>query len=609
VADPRTDFFASGDTGSGAALQDPRTAFFASGATAPGQKEVGLSLPQQLAGVGELALTSITGGAGSLADALTGSDPGTHDWAYRPRTEGGKVVAEGMGEVGGLVSKGYDKAFNTGPLATTVKERLPEFLGAAGTVAPAIGLAGGVARLAPAFADEEMAATPASAQGILDRTAAASPQSMGAAAAAPRLAQTSPELQQAVVNAAQRNGGAVNPDALARHVEADTLPVPVKLTEGQALQDPVRISNEQNLRGQNPSLAQRFNEQNGALVQNLQSVRDEVGPDVFTTNQVEHGDTLIKAYQDKAAAADAATAAKYQALKDANGGQFPVDPKKLLSNVEGSLHDQLLYEHAPTELGQLQQLAQTGNMTLEQFEAMRTNVARTMRSSTDGNVRAAAGVIRQQMEELPLSPAAAKLKGLADDARASARTQFQALDADPAYKAAVNETVPPDKFVQKFVINGNRDDLATMRQNLSDSPVAQQTIGVATLDHLRKSAGISDMGDGNFTQAGFNKQLQALGPKMNSLVDPRTADTLEQIGNVARNTQLQPRGSFVNNSNTLTGALAEHAGGVLEGAANVKAGGFPVGTIVRNALGRRAAKSQVNRILAPGAGLDVLETQ
>ena len=81
-----------------------------------------------------------------------------------------------------------------------------------------------------------------------------------------------------------------------------------------------------------------------------------------------------------------------------------------------------------------------------------------------------------------------------------------------------------------------RDGVATMRQNLADNEVATQTMGVAALDHLRQSAGIDPMGNGNFTQAGFNKALIALDPKLQSLVDPKTAEHLGTLGNVARYT-------------------------------------------------------------------------
>lgn len=548
------------------------------------------------AGLAENALSGITSGAGSLADAVTLSDPGTHDWTYQPRTEAGQEIAAASRTETGKMGEIYDANAGTGPLAQTLKERLPE---AAGAVATVQGLAG--------FGKGAVTKAPLGAQEVLDRVAAASPQSMGAAASAPRLNTLSPELQQAVRSAVSRTGGAVPPETLARHVEADSLPVKVQLTEGQATQDPQTISQEMNTRGRTPEMVARLNQQNKQLVENVQALRDRVGPDVFSTNEVEHGDTLIKAYQDKAAVADADIDAKYKALRDANGGQFPVDARQLYGNAAGALHQQLLFEHAPKELGQLQTLADKGSMSFEQFEALRTNLARTMRSSSNGNEVAAAGVIRQAMEELPLSGNATQLKPLADQARTAARTQFAALKADPAYDAAVNEKVPADQFVRKFITgpSATRDGVATMRSAIGDDDTARQTMGVAALDHLRKSAGIDPMGNGNFTQAGFNKALVALDPKLQSLVDPQTAEHLSTLGNVARYTQAQPKGSFVNNSNTFVGALAEHGKGLLEGAANTFLGGriVPVGTMVREAAQKRAATRSTAKSLAPGAGL------
>lgn len=442
------------------------------------------------------------------------------------------------------------------------------------------------------------------AQAALD--AAASRQSMGAAASAPRISSLSPDLQQAVKIAAQKTGGAVPPETLARHVEADSLPVKMQLTEGQATQDPKIISEEMNTRGKTPGMIARMDEQNKQLAGNIQALRDEAGPDVFTTNDVEHGDTLIKAYKDKADVADADIDAKYKALRDANGGKFPVDARQLYGNAAAALHQKLLFEHAPKELGQLESLANKGEMSFEQFEALRTNLARTMRSSSNGNEVAAAGAIRQAMEDLPLSGDTANLKPLADQARSAAKAQFAALEADPAYSAAVSGKVPPDQFVRKFITgpSATRDGVAQMRAMIGDDDVARQTMAVAALDHLKKSAGISPMGEGNFTQAGFNKALVSLDPKLSSLVDPQTAEHLGTLGNVARYTQNQPRGSYVNNSNTLVGALASHAAGLLEGVGNTVGGGMvPLGSMARQAFQKRAANKAAAKSLAPGAGL------
>jgi hypothetical protein len=555
-------------------------------------------------GLAENALSGLTGGIGSLADAVTLSEPGTHDWAYRPRTEAGQQIAQAAADEAAAVGRGYNKLPGADtPLGQTLKQYAPEALGAVGTVS-GLGEIGSAAR--------GVRAPVPTAQDVVNRTVAASPQSMGAAAASPRVWALSPELQQAIVNTARKTGGAVNPEVLSRHIEADSLPVKVNLTAGQATQDPVLISHEQNLRGQNDgALSKHFNAQNDALSQNIQAIRDDVGPDVFSTNPAEHADTLIGAYKAKDAAAQSDISAKYQALKDANGGQFPVDARKLLDNATANLHKDLLFDHAPKPvMATLNRLAENGNMTFENFESLRTNLARIMRSSPDGNQIAAAGVIRNAMEQLPLAPGAANLKPLADAARTAARTQFDALDADPAYKAAVNDTVPPDRFVGRYVINAPRDAVAVMRQNLADNPTATQTLGVSVLDHLRDQARLRPDYSGNFSNHGFNKALQNLDPKLRSLVDAKTAEQLQTLGNVANYTQFQPKGSYVNNSNTLVGSLADYGGKTLRHSADLYAMShgvpIPVGTVASKVFSGPSTAKAVKAATAPGAGLGML---
>src|SRR6185369_9270899 len=201
-------------------------------------------------------------------------------------------------------------------------------------------------------------------------------------------------------------------------------------------------------------------------------------------------------------------------------------------------------------------------MTFENFENARTTLAAEARKADragDGNAAAAINIVRDKLEDLPMTGQNADLKALADKARASAKARFDALDADPAYKAAVNDSVAPDRFVQKFVTGGTRDGVAQMRANLAHDDTAVQTMGVSALDHLRDQARVGPGQSGNFAQAAFNKQLVALDPKLRSLVDPKTADQLGTLGNVTHYTQNQPRGSYVNNSNTAVALFGEHA--------------------------------------------------
>jgi hypothetical protein len=542
------------------------------------------------AGLLENTASSVTGGFGSLADALTGSDPGTHDYAYRPRTEAGKELASLGAEESQKISHLYDRAFGVGPLAQTVKERLPEAAGAIGTVA---GLAEPFRPGAPREAPM-----------------AGNPQSISAAAATPQFGKASPELQAAFneASAAQRAGtGSANMEAVNRHLEAESLPVPIRLTKGQAGQNPAQISLEMNNRSRLPGVTERLNEQNQGLVDNLQAVRDQVGERVFSSSPAEHGDTLIKAYQDKDAAVKADIKAKYQALTDANGGKFPVDGKTLVDNADAALAKQYKARFLPSEVrGMLDDFR--GGMDFEGFENLRTTLAAATRKaarSGDGNAEAALNIVREQAEQLPMQGGSANLKGLANQARSAAKARFDALREDPAYKAAVDESVDPDKFVGRFVTGAgaSRDSVALMRKNLAGNDSALSTMSVAALDYLRDGARVGAKG-GNFSQYGYNKALQSLQDKSPSLFDPRTRETLDTLGNVANYTQFQPRGSFVNNSNTTVAARAKEFGKtVAEQAINAKFGGLPVGSWVRGKLDARAAKQAADEILKPGAGI------
>lgn len=510
------------------------------------------------------------------------------------------------------VVRKYDEATQAvaakSPFAGELMKAAPGAFQAASTLVPA---AAGVRQAMTQPFRPTSAATaaikpaPVTAEDVLAKSYGDSQQSMGAAAAAPRLQNVSPELKQAIVTAAGKNGGAVSPEVLARHIDADSLPVPVRLTEGQATGDVNLLSHEQNLRGRVPAIAERFNDQGRALAQNLQAIRDNVGPDVFSANHVEHGDTLMNAYRAVDDARNSTINQAYAGLRAAAGGQFPIGADTLLQDVNRRLGAQLIAEHAPPSIMNALKnfAANPGSMTFENFEAMRTNLATIQRTATDGLERRAAGEIRQAMEDLPLAPEAAKLKPLADRARSLARERFQAIDADPAYAAVVNGTVQPDDFVRKFITAGKRDDLARMAQTLSGDEAARQTMGVAALDHLRDAARLNPHFEGNFASASFNKALQKLGPNIQSMLPPQAVEQLEQLGRVANYTTAQPRGSFVNNSNTFVAAAADHAKSAAEGVANVAAGGLPVGTWVRRGLEGRATRRQAERAMAPGAGL------
>jgi hypothetical protein len=519
------------------------------------------------------------------AEGALASNANPANWAPR--------IGEAAG--GALTDAGYP---GLGAAATTLGAAVPLVAGGAmGRAGRAAEVAAPLARVEPAMvaANDASAAKPFTP---------------------PKLADAPPEIQQAVAQA--QTAGTFSPTAAAAHVEASTLPVPARLTAGQALGDPAMISDEMNGRGKvQPTVSPQFyKEQGQAVAANLDAIRTKAAPDIPTTaDMADHGQTLIDAYKQKAATAQEGISADYQALRDAQPGNVFLKGPDVKSAVAAALdtseahRSPFLPSAIQSAIGSL-----PDDMSLARFESLRTQLATAARSTSaqqDGNVMAAINAARSAVEALPMSDEAGPIKALADKARASARAQFQAVDADPAYSAAVNDSVPlgkpsplADRFVNNYALRPSaaRADVATMAGNLSDNPQAVQALRAAAVDHLTAQMK-ADGSTGNFTQAGYNKALDGLGGKLPLIADPETAYNLQAVGNFAKRAQVQPRGAYVNNSNTLVGSLAGKAATGLEKTANAAVPFFNLGTEAREALAKRAAANAAAKAVAPGAGI------
>ena len=401
----------------------------------------------------------------------------------------------------------------------------------------------------------------------------------------------------------------VNLSVLERQVLADSLPVPMRLTEGQATQDVKILSNEINSRAKNPELAYRYNEQNGQLIENINAIKENAAPNVYGTNHVENGQALIDAYKSIDEARKADIDAKYLALKEAAGGDFPVDGAAFANNAFKSLKKELKSDFVPPAIErQLKRFQEGEPMTYEQFEAMRTNLAAEQRKAAragDGNAEAAAGIVRTALEDLPLTGAAKDLKPLADEARNAARSRFDILKQDKAYNAAVNDAVAADDFIQKFVVNGKKADIDTMVNHLGTDSVARETMAAGIVNWLKNKSGIVN-DQGNFSQAGYNKALQSIDPKILAIVGPEVNSQLQTLGRTARNIQERPVGSHVNESNTFVAGMAERAKSGAEKGLNLLGlgqYGIPVGTMARSVVHNVKEAGKVKQALKPGAGV------
>ena len=596
------------------------------------------SLKEYLVGGGEALLSTVTGGVMAPIAAVEqlGSDILSKAGGRKP--EGQEVFAARMKagtyaprtEAGGEAVEALGKAFEATKLPPVLT---PEFM--------ALSAAGRMPPRAPKEAPEMGPVEAAQTRAIIEGTAPQfrqDPPGLPGLASVGAAGRRDPVAIEAAIAAlpfeAQAQARAVpmnrvNLAALESHGQALNLPAPVTLTRGQATGDLVALSNELNRRGELPNIANRLGEQNAALVENLRLIREQAAPDVFGTRSSDFGQIVIDNYKAMDDARRANIGELYRQLEQAAGGDFPIDAAKFVRTADQQLSKKLKSEFLPPTIDrQLQAYRTGGKMDFEQFEALRTNLATEMRRAAkagDGNAEMALSVVRDALESLPLSGEAAALKPLADAARSAAwdaawdaarsavlahaarsaaKERFDALKRDPAYKAAVDESVAPENFVSTFVLSkgkGTEKNVRTMMEALGRGSDGQQAVAADIMAHLTKQA---IDGKGNFSQAAFNKALREIDPKLLEIFDAQTAKTLKDLGEVSRKVMAQPTGSFANNSGTFVAALAEKAGKGAEQTLNIAVPGLSLGTMAAQARAARAGKKFERESLKPLAGIE-----
>jgi hypothetical protein len=666
MSDPRTDFFASGSDASGASNQDARTAFFASGGQADtpepsttydakefkrrvgrdpegtelanfkafkgvgfagdptqgkftagqaavGGVEAGLSLATSIPASIAAAPAYMAGltGVGGM-DSASAARATRNALTYQPRTEAGQAAMQTVGQIrpGEIVPRlldvsGHPQAADT---VRDVTERV-------GDVAPLMGEA------AAGFPATRAAGRTAGHVFSPMRDAEApplsplqnSPQSMGAARAVdPRLATASAPLQQAVRQATQQTGGAVNPTAYENHLEADQHGV--QLTEGQATRDPATYSNEQN--STHKDITRRINEQNQQLTDAFDNVRREAAPGAVSNDPIGNGQTAVDALKAYDEPVRADIDAKYDAARAASAnGDLKMDGSSFVSDANAALKPQSKFRFLPSNVkGILDDIANVdGKMTLDDYQAYDTQLGNEVakaKAAGDGNAAFAIGKVKEALNNTkPVGEETAQAKGLFDTARAAAKARFDELDSDPAYRAAVDDvslsgvrrgepSALADKFLDKYALQAPRANVDRLMGKLD--PEAQQAVTAHTLSTIRKGAVTNN---GVVSPAGYTEAVGKYAPKLDSLISPETRESLESLGRVIHNVKVPPPGHFVNYSKS--GVIRNAATGVAQelGGAVVNANTFGLGVPVIKGI---AENQFAKRVLAPGAGLTKL---
>lgn len=390
----------------------------------------------------------------------------------------------------------------------------------------------------------------------------------------------------AEMKSALRTGRELRPDAVRRL--ADFRAVGAIPTRGTITLDPVQLTREQNLAkiaansadDQLAGLPRMQNQNNATLINRLNESGAGRAPDA-----VETGEAAIGALTRNLDAQRAKVADLYSAARDSSGRSFPLDGASFTSRAAQALDDRLLGGALPADVRNHLNRIASGEVpfTVDYAEQLKTAMGNLQRASSDGQVRMALGVVRNELDNTPVlglgqqtgaagaravnpgnSPVAPNSPQLGEEAiaafnraRAANRAMMQGVESSPALKAVFEGTATPDQFVSRYILGKNATvaDVAALRRGLGDNQYAIGAVRDHLVDYLKGKAlnGASDE-LGKFSASAYNKALDAIGGrKLAQFFSPAEIAQLRAVGRVGSYMQAQPAGSAVNNSNS--GAL------------------------------------------------------
>lgn len=582
-----------------------------------------------LASGSEVVANAATRGAGTMLGGLryaTGVDKDPESvgrvadaFAYEPRTEAAKTIIKGvntgasyLGQKEGEAAGNYVLDKTGSPMlasAANTAANIPQFL-----IPELAGKVGGkvAARYSPEGTVVERA------QSAADASVASKAQ--GAAPVPINVAELTPETQAELADM-HRKGTPVDNEALKRIHDAETLPKGeeggvVRLTEAEAKGDVFAKAQENNAKGETPEIGARKAANDKAMHGSLDEMRRETSPGTVANSPEQNSQVLIDKLKGIGDTRDEAITNAYNDAKSLNGGKVSMQGGDYVARANAALDEGNAGDFLPADVRKavVDKFAKNGGqMTLDDFLSARKtlgNAQRELEQSGQGNALHAVNVVRDQLEATkPATGLGADSKAAFDKASALAKSNFDDIKANPAYKAAYNDrSITPTgevsdlnkNFAQKHVLGGTQANLQRLRKMFGGDEEANQTMTGIALNRLKE---VSGNGEGEFRAKAYNdayrKEIQ---PRARELLgaDTKLQDNVEKLGRVSANIKAKDVSDISNHSNTNIAQRAVQAG---VGLGRKGLNAVPYGKQVNEGIDYLAKGRDVNKILKPGAGL------
>ena len=426
------------------------------------------------------------------------------------------------------------------------------------------------------------------------------------------------------VQSALDHGADISPNAIVNRARAESLPVPIHLTRGQATGDAMQFAKEQNLRGitsVGEPVTQILTDQNAGFIANLDALGAKNAPDPVSTST-----TYAAKIQGLWDAMQARKNDLYSAVRNAKGQSAAVDGIHAADSIKAALDTpeaSHAYDLLPANIKKTIDSLGSGDfpLTIAQAQSLDKIWGDAARSA-DGSTAYAINKARQILGDAPvqdeLGDQARKAYELARQAHAS---QMSLLDPklpngmpnpnfQPMVKAVVQDGKPPEQLFSTHFLNAApsvaRKNLAFLSQIDPDAP---KQIGQTLMGEIKRQALTSASDErGTVSEAvlrGWSGD-PVKSARLDALLPKPAVDTFHNLASTVEAAKKMPVASAVNTSNTGS-ALVNAGTSMLKNSAVAQiTKRLPIARSVAEGLAEAGRQTDVQSALNPGVTLKSL---
>lgn len=426
----------------------------------------------------------------------------------------------------------------------------------------------------------------------------------------------SQEAKTALVKDAQKaiySGQPLNRDALRRL--SDYRNIGATPTVGAITQNPRAITKEKNLAKQLANISRPLDKTDLPTIEN-ENAKRVIGAlggvadsplDTYGT-----GNRIIQSVRNQDDIAREAEGWLYSAARDSSGRAAGINRGQFVNDAFDELAKSNKGAFLPKEIRTVLNNISRGQTTIggkthdvpfdvDTIDQLKTMLATASRSTKDGNVKSAIGVVRNALERVkPESSSADALKAF-DKAREFARGRREWQESASFIEDALDGATPDD-FVRKHIVSSSVEELGKLSRFVGKDRSVRDAIRKQLIEHI-SNRGRVDADTTKFSSAGMNDALKQIGDrKLAMFFNKSEIQQIKSAVNVARYMQSQPIGSAVNNSNTGAMVFGRLSDILMRGSQRLPVIGPMVADPIRGAalnFSARQAMQPSNALLTP----------